>query len=67
MIREAQLDLGTYLFRELGEAQFNGLYVGDRLKKFFQREEIELDAGEDAADNGLEEEVEEETEKEKDD
>ena len=66
MIREAQLDLGTYVFRELDEAQFNGLYVGNRLKTFFQREEIELDAGEDAADNGLKEEVEEETEKEKD-
>ena len=67
MIREAQLNLGTYLFRELDEAQFNGLYVGDRLKRFFQREEIKLDAGEDAADNGLKEEVKEETEKEKND
>ena len=67
MIREAQLGLGTYLFRELDEAQFNGLYVGDRLKRFLQREEIELDAREDVADNRLEEEVEEETEKEKDD
>ena len=67
LIREAQLDLGTYLFRELDEAQFNELYVGDRLKSFFKREEIDLDAGEDAADNGLEEEVKEETEKEKND
>ena len=36
-------------------------------KRFFQREGIVLDEGEDASDNGLEEEVEEETEKEKDD
>ena len=64
MIREAQLDLSTYLLRELDEAQLNGLYVGGRLKRFFQREEIVLDEAEDAADNGLEEEVEEETEKE---
>ena len=36
MIREAQLDLSAYLLRELDEAQLNGLYVGDRLKRFFQ-------------------------------
>ena len=53
--------------REWDEAQLNGLYIGDRLKRFFQREGIVLDEAEDAADNGLEEEVEEETEKEKDD
>ena len=67
MIREAQLDLGTYLLRKLDEAQSNGLYVGDRLKRLFQREGIELNTGEDAADNGLEEEGKEKTEKEKDD
>ena len=59
--------MGTYFVRELDEAQFNGLYVGNRLKRFYQREEIELDAGKDAADNGLGEDVEEETAKEKDD
>ena len=72
LIREARLDLGTYLLSELDGTKLNGVYAGDRLKRFFQREGIELDTAEDAADkdaadNGLEEEVEEETDNELDD
>ena len=57
---------------ELDGTKLNGVYAGDRLKRFFQREGIELDTAEDAADkdaadNGLEEEVEEETDNERDD
>ena len=37
LIKEAQLDLGTYLFSELDGAKLNGVYAGNRLKKFFQR------------------------------
>ena len=79
LIKEARLDLGTYRLSELDGAKLNGVYAGDRLKKFFQREGIELDAAEDAADNGdatdngdavdkgIKEEVEEETHNEQDD
>ena len=37
----ARLDLGTYLLDELDETELSGVYAGDRLKKFFQREVIE--------------------------
>ena len=79
LIKEAQLDLGTYLLSELDGAKLNGVYAGNRLKKSFQREGIELDAAEDAADNGdaadnedaadngIEEEVEGETDNQQDD
>ena len=72
MIREARLDLGTYLLSELDTTKLNGVYAGDRLKRFFQREGIDLDAAEDAAGNGVEEDVveeegEEETDNEQDD
>ena len=61
LIKEARLDLGTYLLSELDGAKLNGVYAGDRLKRFFQREGIELDEAENAAESGPEEEVEEET------
>ena len=60
LIREARLDVGTYLLSELDGAKLNGVYAGDRLKRFFQREGIELDEAENAAESGPEEEVEEE-------
>ena len=64
LIREARLDLAHYYLSELDDAQLNEVYVGDRLKRFFQREGIEHDAEDIAAHNGLDAEVEEETEKE---
>lgn len=67
MIREARLGLVTYLLSELDRAKLNGVYAGDRVKRFLQREGIELDAGEDTTDNGFEEEFEEETNNEQDD
>ena len=43
LIRVARLDLGTYLLDELDGTELSGVYAGDRLKKFFQREKIELE------------------------
>ena len=43
LIREARLDLGTYLLSELNGTELNGVYAGHRLKKFFQRDGIEPD------------------------
>ena len=60
-MREAQLNLWTYLLSELDSATLNEVYVGDRLKRFFQREGIELNEAENAAEHELEEEVEEKT------
>ena len=59
--------LGTYLLSELDEAELNEMYVGNRLKRFFYRQGIELDGAEEPLDNRLEEVVEEEIEKEKND
>ena len=66
LIREAQLELGTYLFSQFDKAQLNGVYIRDWLIRFYQREGCELDAAEDAVDNRLEKEVKEETEQETD-
>ena len=41
LIRVARPDLGTYLLDELDGAELSGVYAGDRLKNFFQREGIE--------------------------
>ena len=38
LIRVARLDLGTYRLDELDGTELSGVYAGDRLKKFFQRE-----------------------------
>ena len=46
LIRVARLDLGTYLLDELDGTELSGVYAGDRLKKFFQREGIEPEDGE---------------------
>ena len=56
--------LGTYHLSELDDTQLKKVYVGYRLTRFFQRERIEFDAVEDAADHGLAREVQEETENE---
>ena len=37
------MDLGNYLLSELDGTKLNGVYVGDRLKKFFERDGIEPD------------------------
>ena len=42
LIREARLDLSTYPLNKLDGAKLHGVYAGDRLKRFFQREGIEL-------------------------
>ena len=60
----ARLDLGTYLLDELDGTELNGVYAGDRLKKFFQREGIdpedeEVDEEEDNDDITSEESVDE--------
>ena len=37
IIREARLDLGTYLLNELDGTRLQGTYAGDRLKRFYPR------------------------------
>ena len=64
MIKEVRLDLGTYPLSDLDKAKLNGVYASDMLQRFFQREGVELEAAEEAVDNGLEEEVEEENDDE---
>ena len=64
LIRVARLDLGTYLLDKLDGTELSGVYTGDRLKKFFQREGIEpedeeVDEEEDNDDNASEESVDE--------
>ena len=59
LIRVAYLDWGTYLIDELDGTELSGVYAWDRLKKFFQREEIEsedeeVDEEEDNDDNASE-------------
>ena len=56
LIQVGCLDLGTYLLDELEGTELNRVYARDRLKKFFQREGIELedkqvDEEEDDSDN----------------
>ena len=64
LIRVARLDLGTYLLDELDGTELSGVYAGDRLKKFFQRQGIEpedeeVDEEEDNDDITSEESVDE--------
>ena len=42
IIREAKQDLGTYLLDELDCTRLQGTYAGDRLKKFYPREGIDV-------------------------
>ena len=41
LIRVACIHLGLYLLEELDGTELSGVYAGDRLKKFFQREGME--------------------------
>ena len=64
LIQVARLDLSTYLLDELGGTELSGVYAGDRLKRFFQRDGIEpedeeVDEEEDNDDNASEGSVEE--------
>ena len=64
LIRVACLDLSTYLLDEIDGTELSGVYAGDRLKKFFQREGIEpedekVDKEEDNDDNASEGSLEE--------
>ena len=64
LIWVARLDLGTYLLDELDGTELSGVYAGNRLKKFFQRERIEpedeeVDKEEDNDDITSEESVDE--------
>ena len=64
LIQVPRLDLSTYLLDELGGTELSGVYAGDRLKRFFQRDGIEpedeeVDEEEDNDDNASEESVDE--------
>ena len=64
LIRETRPDWGTYLLSQLDGAKLNAVFTGNSLTNSFQREGIELDEAENAAESGPEEEVKEETDDE---